>query len=162
MCVLYVLVKGSFQNRFPLAPLEVDLVAMTMAYFLVYYGRTGAGAFAFGLGLLTDIYSAGFSGVFTFLYLIIFLGINLGSRLLDLSSVLGQIIVISLAVLAKDVLFIVFLDLFSLETTITSGVFWRFALSAFCSGLIAPILFSFLNHLEGLLERFVGRHRRAA
>jgi rod shape-determining protein MreD len=160
MCLLYVLLKGSFQNRFSLAPLDVDLVAMTMAYFLVYYGRTGAGVFAFGLGLLTDIYTAGFSGVFTFLYLIIFLGINLGSRLLDLSSVLGQIIVISLAVLLKDVLFIVFLDLFSLETTITSDLFWRFALSAFCSGLLAPILFSFLNRLEILLERFAGRRRR--
>ena len=162
MCVLYVLLKGSFLNRFAFSPLDVDLVAITMAYFLVFYGQNGAGAFAFGLGLLTDIYSAGFSGVFTFLYLIIFLGINLGSRLLDLSSVLGQIIVISLAVLLKDVLFIVFLDLFSLETTMTSAVFWRVALSAFCSGLIAPILFSFLNHLEGLLARFVGRRRRTA
>jgi rod shape-determining protein MreD len=162
MCLLYVLVKGNFLNRFTFSPLDVDLVAITMAYLLVFYGPTGAGVFAFGLGLLTDIYSAAFSGVFTFLYLIIFLGINLGSRLLDLSSVLGQIIVISLAVLLKDVLFIGFLDLFSLETAITSSVFGRVALSAFCSGLIAPILFSFLNHLEGLLARFVGNHRRAA
>ncbi len=149
-------------NRFSLPPVDVDLVAITMAYFLVCYGQSAAGAFAIGLGLLTDIYSAGFSGGFTFLYLIIFLGINLGSRLLDLSSILGQIIVISLAVLLKDVLFIVFLDLFSLETTVTSAVFWRFALSAFCSGLIAPLLFSFLNHLEGLLARFAGRRRRTA
>ncbi len=162
MCVLYVLLKGTFLNRFAFPPLDVDLVAIIMAYFLVYYGQTGAGAFAFGLGLLTDIYSAGFSGVFTFIYLIIFLGINLGSRLLDLSSVLGQIMLISLAALLKDILFIVFLDLFSLETTMTSSIFWKVALSASCSGLIAPVVFSFLNHLEGLLARFVGRRRRMA
>ena len=55
MCLLFVLVKGNFLNRFTFSPPDVDLVAITMAYLLVFYGPTGAGAFAFGLGLLTDI-----------------------------------------------------------------------------------------------------------
>ena len=133
----------------------MDLVAIIIAYLLIIYGQTGAGIFAFGQGLLIDTFSVGLPGLFTFLYLIIFLGINIGSRLLDLSSVMGQIIIISLVVLLKEVLFVVFLDLFSLETTVTAYVFLAFAISALCSGLIAPFLFTFFNQINHFLMRFV-------
>ena len=133
---------------------NVDLVAIITAYLLLFYGQTGAGIFAFGQGILIDTFSVGLPGLFTFLYLIIFLGINIGSRLLDLGSVMGQIIIISLAVFLKEVLFVVFLDLFSLETTVTSSAFLAFSVSALCSGLIAPFLFAFFGQINQFLMGF--------
>jgi len=134
---------------------NVDLVAIIIAYLLVFYGQTGAGIFAFGQGLLIDTFSVGLPGLFTFLYLIIFLGINIGSRLLDLGSAMGQIIIISLAVLLKEVLFVVFIDLLSLETTVTPYVFLAFSISALFSGLITPFLFAFFNQINHFLMGFV-------
>lgn len=148
---MFVLIKGDLLNHITLNIFDVDLVAITTAYLLVFYGQTGAGIFAFGQGFLIDIFSAGLPGLFTFLYLIIFLGINLGSRLLDLGSVMGQIIVISLAVLLKEILFVIFMDIFSFETTVTSSVFLAFVTSALCSGIIAPFIFSFFNQINHFL-----------
>ena len=152
---MFVLIKGHLINLVTPNIFNVDLVAIITAFLLVFYGQTGAGIFAFGQGLLIDAFSVGLPGLFTFLYLIIFLGINIGSRLLDLGSVMGQIIIISLAVLLKKVLFVVFLDLFSLETTVTSSVFLAFSISALCSGLIAPFIFTFFNQINHFLIGFV-------
>jgi rod shape-determining protein MreD len=143
-----VLVKGHFVNQPLLSLLDVDLVVITTAYLLAFFGRTGAGIFAFGQGLLIDIFSAGLSGVFTFLYLVIFFGLQLGARLLDLGSVMGQIILVSLAVLLKQIIFVGILGIFSFETRVTSHVFFAFATSSLFSGLIAPFLFSLFNHLS--------------
>jgi hypothetical protein len=131
----------------------VDLVIIIMTYLLVSYGETGAGIFALSQGLLIDIFSGGLLGLFTLLYLTLFLGMNLGSRLLDLRAARGQIIVISLAVLLKGTLLIAFLNIFPLEIHISYLVFWVFAASAACSGLLGPLFFLVFNHLKYFLLR---------
>ena len=78
---------------------NVDLVIILIVYLLISYGEMGAGIFAFGQGLLIDIFSGGLLGLFTLLYLIIFLGMKLGSSSFNLLAVRGQIFIISLAVL---------------------------------------------------------------
>ena len=56
--------------------LDVDFIVLFIAYLFVSRGETGAGVFAFCQGLLTDIFSGGFLGLFGLLYLGIFLGIT--------------------------------------------------------------------------------------
>jgi cell shape-determining protein MreD len=131
----------------------VDLVIIITAYFLVFNGATGAGIFALSQGLLVDVFSGGLLGLFTLLYLTVFLGMNLGSRFLDLRSAGGQIIIISLAVLVKGILLFTFLNIFTLEIHVSYLVLWSFAASAACSGLLGPLIFYLLNHLKYFLIR---------
>jgi hypothetical protein len=78
---------------------------------------------------------------------------NLGSRLLDLRSARGQIIIISLAVLVKGILLFTFLNIFPLEIHVSGLVLWAFAASAACSGLLGLGVFSLLNYLKYFLLR---------
>lgn len=127
---------------------NIDLVIVITVYLLFFYGEAGAGIFAFGQGLLIDIFSSGVLGLFALLYLIIFLCIKLGSYPFHLLSVRGQIIIISLAVLLKGILFITFLYLFSFEITFSISAFSAFTSSAISTGVIAPLLFYLFNHLK--------------
>ena len=131
----------------------MDLVIIIVAYLLVSNGATGAGLFALSQGLLVDVFSGGLLGLFTLSYLTVFLGMNLGSRLLDLRSARGQIIIISLAVLVKGILLFTFLNVFPLEIHVSGLVLWGFAASAACSGLLGPGVFYLLNHLMYFLIR---------
>ncbi|MDY7037146.1 MAG: hypothetical protein SV375_13405 [Thermodesulfobacteriota bacterium] len=131
---------------------DVDLVIITIAYLLVYHGDTGAGLFAFIMGILVDIFSACPLGLFPFLYLTIFLSIKHGSFFFDLLSARGQITLVTLAVLGKAVLFVTFLNLLSLEMTFTSSNILAFATSAICSGMFAPFIFNVYNFLSNALK----------
>lgn len=135
---------------------EVDLVIIIVACLLVFYGETWAGIFAFSQGLLIDIFSVGPLGLFTFLYLTVFFILILGSRFFDLHSLSGQILVISLAVLLKEILFIGLLKVLSLEVIVSLSVFLAFTTSAICTGLIGPFLFYLFNHLSHF---FMGSER---
>jgi len=131
---------------------NVDLVIILIVYLLISYGEMGAGIFAFGQGLLIDIFSGGLLGLFTLLYLIIFLGMKLGSSSFNLLAVRGQIFIISLAVLLKEILFVTFLQLFAFKISFSYPIFLAILSSALCSGLIAPFLFHLFNHLTRLFK----------
>lgn len=135
---------------------DVDLVIIILAYLLVSYGETGAGIFAISQGLLIDIFSVGQLGLFTFLYLALFLAFIIGSRLFDLHSQRGQILIISLAVFLKEILFITLLKILSLEIIVSFSVFFAFVTSAIFSGLIGPFIFYLFNHLN---QFYMGRLR---
>ncbi len=147
----FVLIKGNLINYVNLSLFDVDFVIIIMTYLLVVYGETGAGIFALSQGLLIDVFSGGLLGLFTLLYLSVFMSINLGSRFFDLRSARGQVIVISLAVLLKGFLLITFLNIFTLRIHISSLTLWAFAASAACSGLIGPVVFYLFNQLKYFL-----------
>ena len=127
---------------------DIDLVTIVIAYFMIYYGKTVAGIFAVCQGFLIDTMSAGVLGLFTFLYVVTFLGINLGSFVFDLNAARGQIILISLAVLLKETLLVALLRTFSFEISISSSNMLAFVVSALGTGLISPMLFYFLNRMN--------------
>jgi len=135
---------------------DVDFVIIILAFLFAFYGDMGAGIFALGQGLLIDIFSTGLLGLFTFLYLIIFMGIRLGSRFFNLRTIKGLIIIISLAVIFKKILFITFLHLFSLEITFSFSFFMAAVSSAICSGMISPFLFYFFKNLDLFLIKTHG------
>ena len=121
-----------------------------MVYLLLFDKETGAGIFAFGQGLLIDIFSNGLLGFSALIYLIIFFCIKLGSYPIALLSVRGQIVIISLAVFIKEVLFLSFLHLFSFKVTTSSFIFLALGTSGICSGLIGPLLYYLFNQITHL------------
>jgi rod shape-determining protein MreD len=136
---------------------DVDLVTVIIAYLLITHGEAGTGIFAFGQGLLIDIFTAGPLGLFTLVYLMLFLGINfVGSRFFDLHTTKGQVIIIALAVFLKEVFVLIFLYISSSEIMVSSTILLAFAASAICSGLIGPLVFYFFNRLNDV---FIGSVR---
>lgn len=130
---------------------DVDLVVVSVAYLVTWHGDSWAGAFALAMGLLIDVLSAAPLGLFSVIYLGLFLGIRLGDALVDLHSVKGQVIVVSIAVLIKKLLFIAFLSLLTLEVTVDGSVLFAFFCSAVFTALAAPGIFFLFDALGRLL-----------
>jgi len=140
-------------NRLASVPIDVEVVVIIMVYMLAWGSETGAGIFALGQGLLTDIFSGGIWGFHSILYLAIFLIAKIISRPFDLLSAFGQVALISIAVMAKEFLRIPLLHLFSLNINFSFFDFLMFIISALSSGLIAPLIFYLLNSLGRLFYR---------
>lgn len=117
---------------------DIDLVAVTLAYLVARHGDPWAGAFAMGMGFVIDVLSAAPLGLFSVIYLLLFLGIRVGDALFDLQSVKGQLIVVSLSVFLKKLLFIGLLNLFAFRTTLDERVLFAFVCSAVFTGVAAP------------------------
>ena len=130
--------------------IDVDIVVVFIVYLLMFYGEMWVGIFAFGQGLIIDIFSGGMLGLFALLYLIVFFGIKIASRPLDIYTIVGQMAVICIAILLKNILMVLFVYIFSMEIALSFFDFLVFIFSAICSGLLAPIIFYLLN----LLNRF--------
>ena len=73
--------------------LDMDLLIIMMSYLFLSYGTIAAVGFAFGQGLLVDIFSGGLHGLFTTLYLVLFAWIYLGSRIFNPRDPKGQAII---------------------------------------------------------------------
>jgi len=129
-----------------------DLLTILIVYLFLYYGRTPAVAFALGQGIIVDVFSVGFKGLFAFLYMIVCAGILLGCRFFNLRDPKGQIILITLAVLLKRSFFFGAVYFFSIDPFSPSSLLWASVISALFSGLIAPaVFFIFEQAFEGPL-----------
>lgn len=146
--MIYILLKGSVVND--LVPLffDIDLVIVITASLLMRSGSVGAAIFAFGQGMLIDLLSAGFLGLFALLYVISFLCLELGARFFDLRSVQGQFILVGLVVVIKELVLVGLLDAFAFEVVLSASLFLWFGVSAFFTGLIAPFIFSILKMVQ--------------
>ena len=146
------MIKGNLLDHAILKSFDIDLVIVLIIFLMAFAGEDSAGIFAFGQGLIMDIFSGGVLGLFTLIYMVIFIGIKFASRPLDLTSTGGQIVIVSIAVLFKEFLMIALLYLFSLEISFSITDLAVFIFSAICSGLIAPLLFYLLHYFS---DRFV-------
>lgn len=138
---LFILTKGSLMNRIGLETLDIDLVAILIACLLATRGRVAAVVFAMGQGILIDIFSAGWPGLFWCLYMVVFFSMNLGGMFFDPHSVRGLFLLVSIAVFLKDLLFMGMLHTFSLQIGSFSSALLAIAVSAFSTGLLAPAFF---------------------
>jgi rod shape-determining protein MreD len=138
---------------------DVDLVIVLTASLLMGSGSPGAAIFAFGQGMLIDVLSAGFLGLFALLYVISFLCLELGARFFDLRSVQGQCILVGLVVCIKELVLVGLLDAFAFEVVLSPSLFFWFGASAFFTGLIAPLIFSMLRSVQ---IRTAGESKEAA
>ena len=152
MGLLFTLVKGNWANLVGSDLFEVDLLTIIIAYIFFFRGEIPSATFAFGQGLLIDLFSGGLHGLFTFLYLSIVGAVYLGSRFFNLQESQGQVLIISLAVLWKKILLLIVLSCFSMEISFSKVFVLTSGASAICSGLIGPILFYLFNRLRGVFE----------
>lgn len=150
ICILFVLVKGDIASRGVLGFLDVDLVAIIIAYLFLYCGATIAGVFAFTQGLLMDTYSAGLFGLFSLLYFLVFWGVAAGSRFFDFNTARGLFLLVLVVTLAKSFLFVVVLGTFQLGSDLSSYSLFKMATSAVVSALVAPLIFRFLGPFRHL------------
>jgi rod shape-determining protein MreD len=143
--LIYLLLKGGVVND--LAPLffDIDLVIIITASLLMSSGSVGAAIFAFGQGMLIDLFSAGFLGLFALLYVISFLCLEVGARFFDLRSGQGQFLLVGLVVFIKEFVLVGLLDVFAFEVVVSASLFFWFGASAFFTGLIAPLIFAILK-----------------
>ena len=127
---------------------DVDLVIAFTACLLMGSGSAGAAVFAFGQGMIIDVLSAGFLGLFALTYVVAFLCLELGARFFDLRSAQGQFILVGLVVFLKQLFLVGLLDVFAFEVVLSASLFFWFGASALFTGLIAPFIFSILNYVQ--------------
>ena len=151
MGLIFILIKGNLTNLLCANFLDLDLVSILIAYLFLLYGPTTAGTFAFGQGLLIDIYSGGLHGLFTLLYLIVFATVYLGSRFFSLQEPKGQALLVCLSLVVKKMIFFILLLAFSHKIVFSEYTLWMFVTSVIGTALIAPALF-FLFNLMGSIS----------
>jgi len=151
--MLFILFKGSLMNRIGFDSLDIDLVSILIGCLLATNGNIGAAVFAMGQGVLTDIFSTGWPGVSSLLYMTVFFSIKLGSRFFDLHSSRGLLILVFLAVCVKGLLFAGLLYVLSPRLTFLQYPFPALGVSALATALLAPPLFYGLTSLTGSLGR---------
>jgi rod shape-determining protein MreD len=159
LSLIYILLKGSVVNEIAPHFFDIDLVIVITASLLMSSGSAGAAVFAFGQGMLIDLLSAGFLGLFALLYVISFLCLELGARFFDLRSVQGQFILVGLVVFFKELFLVGLLDAFAFEVALSASLFSRFGASALFTGLIAPLIFCILSYVQ---TRTAGETKEAA
>lgn len=148
--LVFTLIKGKSANLTWSFCFELDFLTILIAYLFLFYRLTSVAAFAFGQGLFIDVFSGGLHGLFTFLYLSVFGVIYLGSQFIDLQDFKGQVMIISVAVLLKKIVFLMMLTLFPLEVVFSETFILKSMASAIVTGLIGPVLFHLFNRLMGV------------
>ncbi len=126
-----------------------DFLTILVVYLFLFYGHTASVTFAFGQGLLIDLFSGGLHGLYTTLYLIVFASIRLGARFFNISSITVQIFIVLLTVLLKDMLFFVILKAFYPDINVPPSFLLTAGSFAVVTALIAPIVFYLFNRLTG-------------
>lgn len=142
------LFKGSLIAGMGSYFLDIDLITMMIGYLLVHSGRAGACVYAFFLGMLVDLFAAGVPGLFTFLYVTVFLVIELGSRFFDLQTIKGPMILVFLGALARQLCLVGMLEVLAYQVHFSSSLFLGFVVSAGVTGLIAPFVFSLFDWIK--------------
>ncbi len=125
---------------------------MMIGYLLIYSGRAGACIYAFFLGMLIDFFSAGVLGLFTLVYMLVFLTIEWGSRFFDLTSIKGQMILVFIGALVREMSVVGLLDVFAYQVHFSSSLFLGFAVSAAVTGVLAPFIFSLFEWMRAMLS----------
>lgn len=147
------MIKGKITTFLGSDLIDPDLLIILIAYLFLIYGPISAGVFAFGQGLLVDLFSGGLPGLFAVVYLSVFGGIYFGCRFLNLEDLKGQVALVSLAFLLKKTVVVSMIGIFSLEVVLSRSFLLISAASAVGTGLITPALFPVLKHLRAV---FIG------
>jgi cell shape-determining protein MreD len=99
--------------------------------------------------MLLDFFAAGVLGLFALLYMLVFLMIESGSRFFDLRSIKGQMILVFVGALSREVCLVGLLHTLSYRVHFSSPLFLEFVVSAGVTALIAPFVFSLFDWLAG-------------
>lgn len=129
-------------------PIGFDILTIVTAFLFLRYGQFATVSFAFGQGLLIDLFSGGLYGLFAFLYLMVYCCIFLGYRFFNLHQAKGQMVIIALTVLVKKTLFLMMIIIFYQNAAVSHRFVWLSVLSAAVTGFVAPVIFYLFNSLR--------------
>ena len=135
----------------------LDVLAIVTAYIFLIYGPTSSCIFALSQGFFVDLYSGGMHGLFTFLHVCAFGGVWLGSRFFNLQTPKGQILIVSLVMLSKSILFIMMVAAFSQGVFFPKSFLWVSGALVMGTGLFAPLLFFMLDRLRTAVIEDMGK-----
>jgi rod shape-determining protein MreD len=130
--------------------LDIDLITISIAYLFLAYGSMRAAVFAFGQGFVVDIYSGGFQGIYTFIYLCIFFIILVGSKSFDINEPKGQFFLVFIAIVFKKIFTLLILWVFLNENTFVKPSIWVFASSALITAICAPVIFYLFSRIRAI------------
>lgn len=149
---LFTVFKGVWIRPGGMQFLDFNFLVILTAYLFLFYGSTAACGFAVGQGVLIDIFSSGLNGLFSTVYLGVFVAIYMASLFFNLEDAKGQIIIVLFAVFVKNILFVLILMLFSQHVVLSIGFLKVTGASIAISGLIAPVLFKLLDQMKSVLK----------
>ncbi len=127
-----------------LKSVDIDLIIIFTVYFLVS-NESSPGIFAFCQGFFLDVFSGGVPGLFTLLYLLVYFAIRIASHPIDLLSPIGRAAIVFIAVIVKDLLMIMLLNIFSISYLFTARTGVYFFLSAVLTGILSIFIFYFFK-----------------
>ncbi|MBN1907028.1 MAG: rod shape-determining protein MreD [Deltaproteobacteria bacterium] len=142
--VIFILIKGNLLHSSLTKGIDIDLVII-FTVFLLASGESSPGIFVFCQGFLLDILSGGVIGLHTFLYLIVYCIIRLLSHPVDLFSPAGRTSVIFIAVMAKELLLVLLLNLFSLHNDFSLDSLYKFCISSIITSIISIFILHFFK-----------------
>ena len=123
---------------------DIDFIIIFTVYF-VASNESSPGIFAFCQGFLLDVLSGGVPGLFTLLYLLVYFVIRMASHPIDLLSPVGRTAVVFIAVMVKELLMVVFLNIFSLQYSFSTDSLFHFFLSAILTGIVSIFIYYLFN-----------------
>jgi rod shape-determining protein MreD len=124
--------------------IDIDLIIIFTVYFLAS-GESSPGIFAFCQGFLLDVFSGGVTGLYTLLYLLVYCIIRLISHPIDLYSPTGRTAVIFIAVMVKELLLVIFINIFFLQYNFSLDSFYQFCISSVITSIISIFILHFLR-----------------
>lgn len=147
------MVKGDLFNLVGSGLFEIDLLLILLVYVFAALGPVRAAIFAFGQGLLIDLFSSGLRGLSVCVYLTVFWGVFWGSRYLNLEDTRGQASTVFLAFFLKQGVFFGLVSVFYEDTVLPENCLLMFILSGVITGLMAPPVFSLLNRMTSSISK---------
>jgi len=147
---LFTLLRGVQRDPWGIGVFDLDLLTLLTGYLFLSFGRIQAGVFALAQGLLIDIFSSGPNGLSALIYVIVFWAVYLGSLFFNFQTAKGQIIIVSLAVLLKNVTWQAATALLSGSILFSKTFFCAAAVSIIGTGLLSPALYTLFDRLRGV------------
>ena len=123
---------------------DIDLVIVFTVYFLAS-NEASPGIFAFCQGFLLDIFSGGVPGLFTLLYMLVYFSIRIASHPIDLLTPAGRAAVVFIAVIIKELLMLLFLNIFSIHYNFSADSLLTFFLSALLTSILSIFILHFFK-----------------
>lgn len=104
--------------------------------------------FAFFQGLVMDMYSGSIYGLFSFVYLCVYIFIYISSRFIDIHKRTGYISLIFLAMLLKDMLLLLITQIFYKGIPMSMSFLSDLLFCVILTVFIGPAIFKMLNRLS--------------
>jgi rod shape-determining protein MreD len=152
---VFILIKGSLFQSLVVKGVDIDLIIIFTVYFLAS-NESSPGIFAFCQGFFLDVFSGGVPGLFTFIYLLVYFSIRIASHPIDLLTPVGRAAVVFIAVLIKELIMLLLLNLFSIQYIFSADLILSFFLSAMLTGILSIFIFHFLKISSAVVSPLEG------